>query len=197
MAFISAGAALLGSIIGALATLAATWLNKTLQYNGKIRLFVKIVGSKIDQEPWGFYSIGTELIFKIPIWLDVCSTSGVSRIVRDVNLVAYRDNKAITSFMQIHTYGKEDRIVFGDNESYTLVIPPNSARRFNMLFMLKESELSQENKLFDEIVLRYFDENNCIHAYHLVKLENVWEEGSLNKVKDWITLNKKAKSLLT
>ncbi len=194
MALISAGAALLGALIGAVATLVATWLNKKLQYSGKIRLFAKIVNSKNTQEPWGFYGNKAALSFYVPIWLDVCNTCGISRIIRDLNLVAYLGDKEISSFVQIQAFKKEERIPLGDNESYTLVIPPNSALRFDMFFVLKETELFPENRIFDEIILRYFDENNCMHSYHLIKPEKIWEEGPLKKVKEWITLDKKLKS---
>lgn len=46
IALISTGAALLGAIIGALATIVATWVNKKVQSSGKVSLFAKIVYSK-------------------------------------------------------------------------------------------------------------------------------------------------------
>lgn len=192
MALLSAGAALLGALIGAVATIATTWLNKKLQHTGKVRLFALIVCFEPTQEPWGFYYIDGVLHFQIPIWLDVCNTSGVSRIIRDVNLYAYLGDKEVSAFEQAQAYG-EKRVALGDNESYTLVIPANSARRFNMLFTLSENELSSENKNFDEVVLKYFDETNSIHAYHLTKPEKIWKQGSLKSVKDWITLDRETK----
>jgi hypothetical protein len=194
LVLISAGAALHGAIIGAIATLAATWLNKKLQYSGKVSLFLKIVHSKISGDPWGFYGNNNNLNFQIPVWLDVCNTSGVSRIIRNVGLIAYLGNKEVASFVQIQAFGDENRVAFGDNESYTLVVPSNSARRFQMLFALHENDLSSENKMFDEIVLRYYDERNCIHAFYLIKPEKVWVRGALSNVKDWITLDKKFKA---
>ena len=191
MALISAGAALLGALIGAISTLAATWLNRKLLNSGKISLFAKIVYSKITNDPWGFYGSSNNLRFLIPIWLDVCNTSGISRIIRDVNLFAYNGKKEIASFVQIQAYGEENRITFGDNESYTLVVQPNSAQRFNLLFVLKETDLSSDNKIFDKIILRYFDEKNCSNAFYLIKLEKVWEQGPLKIVKEWITIDKK------
>jgi len=60
--------------------------------------------------------------------------------------------------------------------------------------MLKEEELPTDNKIFDEIVLKYFDEHNDIHAFHLIKPEKIWEHGSLRQVKDWITLDQRIKA---
>jgi hypothetical protein len=103
LAFISAGAALLGSIIGAIATLAATWMGKKIQHNGKVRLFAKIVHSKGKiNEAWGFYKNDDDLglYFTIPIWLDVCNTCGVSRVIRDVNLIAYLGGREVASLIK-------------------------------------------------------------------------------------------------
>ena len=192
MALISAGAALLGAIIGAVATIATTWLNNKLQHVGKVRLFAHIVCFEPTQEQWGFYNIDGVLYFQIPIWLDVCNTSGVSRIIRDVNLYAYLGDKEISAFEQVQAYGK-NRVALGDNESYTLVVPANSARRFNMFFTLSENELSSDNKSFDNVVLKYFDEENSIHACCFARPEKIWKQGSLKSVKNWITLDQEIK----
>ena len=84
-------------------------------------------------------------------------------------------------------------MLFGDHESYTLVIPANSARRFDLKFMLKEQELSSENKEFDELVLSYFDENNRIQAFHYAKVDSCWIEGPLALEKTWKTMNKRCR----
>lgn len=156
-ALISAGAALLGAIIGALATLAATWLNKKVQSSGKVLLYAKIVHSKGEiNKPWGYYKSRDKpgLIMQVPIWLDVCNTCGISRIIRNINLYAYSSKDEVAVFTQIQRSGNgEKAIPFGDDESYTLVIPENSARRFNLYFMLHEQELPPDRKIFDELIL--------------------------------------------
>jgi len=56
IALISAGAALLSAIIGALATLVTTWLNKKVQSSGKVSLYAKLANSKGSiNRSWGFY----------------------------------------------------------------------------------------------------------------------------------------------
>ena len=195
IALISAGSALLGAIIGALATLASTWLNKKIQLSGNVSLYAKIVYSKgKDNLPWGFYRSKnkTGLFMQVPIWLDVCNTSGVSRILRNVNLYAYAGKKEIAPFTQIQRVGEgEEKILLGDNESYTLVVSANCARRFNLNFVLHEEDLPKDKKIFDEIVLTYFDEKNNIHAFHFVKLSDCCVEGQLKIEKHWITMDKK------
>lgn len=197
IALISAGAALLGSLIGAITSLAAVWLTKKAQASGKISLFAKIVYSKNPtHKSWGYYksSDRSGLFMQVSLWLDVINTSGISRIVRNMNLYAYAKKSEVASFVQIQRIGDgESLILMGDNESYTLVIPANSARRFNLEFILHEDEISVEKKEFDEIIVVYFDEKDKIHAFHLIDIDRCWVEGSLPLKKGWITLNKKCK----
>ena len=149
-----------------------------------------------NHQTWGYYTSEREQgrYMAVPLWLDVCNTSGISRILRNVSLSAYSDKKEIASFKQIQRSGDgEEAILFGDQESYTLVIPANSAKRFEMLFALHEAELLSGEKDFDELILTYFDEKNQIHAFHFAKIERCWVNGSLPKPKDWIALNRRCR----
>ena len=192
-AIVSGVIGLSGAVIGALATLVATWLTRKMQASGKISLFAKMVYSKSSADKaCGYYrsQMGPGLYLRIPLWLDIVNTSGVSRIVRNVNLYACSDKKEIASFTQIQRIGDgESAILLGNNEAYTFVIPPNSACRFDVEFMLAERDMSADEKEFDEIVLSYFDEKNRIHAYHLVNVEFCWVEKKIPMEKQWITLD--------
>lgn len=191
---ISAGAGLTGAVIGAGATLLSTWLTKKIQTSGKVTLHVSLVGSEAgDGTTCGFYSggIGEGLIMRVPVWLDVCNTSGVSRIVRNVSLFAYYNKKLVAEFAQIQAVdigGK--RKMLGDQGSYTVVVPGNSARRFSMEFMVKEQDVSKENKQFDELVFTYFDEKDKINAFHFIDVQNCWIEGPMHSEDRWITLKR-------
>jgi len=197
IALISAGAALLGSIIGAVSTLLATWFAKKLQENGTVSLHTKIVHTKGNSnKTWGYYRSQEKqgLYMQIPLWLDVCNTTGISRILRNVNLYAYSKKQEIASFNQIQRIGDgENATLLGDDESYTLVIPANSARRFNLEFILHEQDIPQEHRQFDELVFTYFDEKNNIKAFKLIAVENCWVEGSLPRDNKWISLNRRCK----
>ena len=128
----------------------------------------------------------------VPLWLDVCNTCGISRILRNVNLYAYYGKNEVAAFTQIQRIGDgNEAILLGENESYTLVIPANSARRYDLLFELHEQDIPSGSKEFDEIILTYFDEKNNIHAFHFVKPGRCWVEGPLDYINNWITLNKK------
>ncbi|WP_289292496.1 hypothetical protein [Sporofaciens musculi] len=196
-AIVSGLIGLLGAIIGALAAIASTWVAKKLQTTGKVSLFVKMVYSKSSvDKACGYYRCQNEagLYLRIPLWLDIVNTSGISRIVRNVNLYAYSNKKEIATFTQIQGIGAgEKHISLGDNGAYTFVIPPNSACRFDVEFMLKETELSPDRKEFDEIVLSYFDEKNRIYAFHLMNIDSCWIVKQIPMEKQWIALNKRCR----
>lgn len=180
-------------MIGALATLVATWLTRRMQKSGKVSLFAKMVYSKSSTDKaCGYYrsQLGPGLYLRIPLWLDIVNTSGVSRIVRNVNLYAYSKKKEIAVFTQMQCIvNNGETYVLGNNGAYTFVIPPNSACRFDVEFMLKETELSPGEKEFDEIVLSYFDEKNRIHAFHLINIDSCWIEKKIPMEKQWIALD--------
>lgn len=184
---ISAGAGLLGAVIGASATLLTTWLNKKMQTSGKIALYARIVHlPAANNQTWGFFQNKEgKLYMQVPVWLDVCNTSGISRIVRNVSLTALCKGKEIATFLQIQRY---DTTKFGEDESYTLIIPANSAKRYSLLFMLDEKEIEEENKDFDELILTYFDEKDIIHSFHFAYVDTCWIIGALPREKKWITL---------
>lgn len=195
---ISAGAGLGGALIGASATLFSTWLARKLQLSGKVSLYAKIVHIPTgDHRTWGYYyseKIQQNLYMVIPVWLDICNTSGISRILRNVNLYAYSNGKELVSFTQIQRSGDgASAVPFGENEAYTVVVSANSAKRVSMLFVLHEEDLQKDGKDFDELILKYFDEKNHIHAFHFVTVEQCWVEGSLPTYRDWITLDRRQK----
>ncbi len=193
-AIVSGIIGLSGAVIGSLATLIAIWLTRKLQTSGKVSLFAKMVYSKSsDDKACGYYrsQMGSGLYLRIPLWLDIVNTSGVSRIVRNVNLYAYLSKKGIASFTQIQGIGTgEKHFSLGDNGAYTFVIPPNSACRFDVEFILEERDLSPNEKEFDEIILSYFDEKNRIHAFHLINVDFCWVEKKIPMEKQWFTLDK-------
>lgn len=101
---ISAGAALFGSIIGVLGTLLGIWLNKKMQSSGKISLYARVAYSEgVINRSWGFYesSKGLGLFMQISVWIYIINTSGISRMVRDVNLYACNDGQIIKEFTQV------------------------------------------------------------------------------------------------
>lgn len=190
-AIVSGAIGLLGAIIGAMAVIASTWFAKKLQSSGKVSLFVRTESSKGNVRPGCYLSNGYhELFMRIPLWIEIINTCGISRIVRNLNLYAYADKEEVAAFTQLQDIGYKEEILLGDKGSYTFVIPANSACRFDVEFILRESEVPQNKRPFDEIVLTYYDEKNRIHAFNLPNIDFCWCQGEFKAEKEWITLDK-------
>ena len=188
MALISAGAALLGYVIGASATIMATILNKKMQEKGKVTLYMRHVASNSGKN-WGYYQGSRGMYFRVPLWVDVINECGIPRIIRDINLYAYKEGKEVKEFTQIQRIGDgENAFKFGENEAYTLVIPERSSKRYNLEFMLRKNDINTEEQEFDQLVVMYFDEKNRKYVYNLEKINICWKVGELKNRKEWIQL---------
>lgn len=194
---ISAGAALFGSIIGVLGTLLGIWLNKKMQSSGKISLYARVVYSESAMNrPWGFYESPQDqgLFMHIPVWLDIINTSGISRIVRDVNLYACNDGQIIKEFTQIQKTGNDNRVVYlGSDEAYTVVVDANCSKRVKMEFLLHERNMEVGKENFDEIILGYWDEKNKLYTFHFSQIKRCWVEGKLPMDRKWIKLDRRCR----
>lgn len=193
IAKISALSALAGSIIGALATITSVWLNKKIQESGKVKVFCRFVASKGDGKEFGIYNAGdgSGLIMRVPMWIELCNTSGISRYIRDINIVAFKDGKEISEFTQFQgqNIGKENELSYGNNQAYTLVVEANNTMRFNVEFSLKESDI--ENIQIDTLKMRYYDEKNKCHFKELYKISDnpVWSIRKFEIKKQWIEVS--------
>ena len=196
-ALISAGAALIGSIIGVLGALLGIWLNKKMQSSGKISLYARVVYSEgAINRPWGFYesSQGLGLFMQISVWIDIINTSGISRIVRYVNLYACNDGQIIKEFAQIQKTEDDNRVVhLGLDEAYTIVVEANCSKRVKMEFLLHERNMEVGKENFDEIILGYWDEKNKLYTFHFSQIKRCWVEGKLPMDRKWIKLDKRCR----
>ena len=89
------------------------------------------------------------------MWIEVCNTSGISRFIRDINIVGYIENKEVCEFVQLQgtNLGKKDETVYGDNQVYTFVVEENSTKRFYTEFAIKQFELQEENRNINRLSL--------------------------------------------
>lgn len=197
IAKISALAALLGSFIGAFATLASTWLGQRLRECGKVSVFCRLVGSKSDGREFGIYQSGdgTGMVMRVPMWIEVCNTSGISRFIRDINIVGCIGKKEVCEFVQIQgsNIGKENEDAYGDNQSYTFVVEGNSTKRFYTEFVIKQFELSEEVRNFNCLRVRYFDEKNRKYTKEFYKITDnpLWLIRKFSYKKQWFEAREK------
>ena len=197
IAKISALSALAGSIIGALATLSSTWLTKRLQEKGNVSVFCRLVGSLADGKEFGIYKSDDRsgLVMRVPMWVEVCNTSGISRFVRDVNVVGCIGKREVCEFIQFQAYnlGEQNQVIYGDNQAYTLVVEGNSTRRFQVEFAIKQVEISEKDRNIDSLWIRYYDEKNRKHIKEFYKISDnpVWSIRKFDYKRRWFEVSGK------
>lgn len=189
--------ALLGAVIGVAGSLSTVFLTKAVQKHGKITLHARIVGSRIDaaHRTWGYIQTKQGIAFHVPLWLDICNTSDVSKIVRNVNLCIVKDRTIVADFTQFQGNGTDPRepntTIVGNAGAYSFVVPPNSVLRTEVEFGIKKSDLQPEDQEFNSVYLTYFDEKDCLKVFFLEKIPAPqWIIGELPRSKRWKTLQK-------
>ena len=193
IALIPAIAALAGSIIGVLGSWLSIWIQRSVSKSGKASIYVKFVFSKSAlHKPCGCYKDGDGYpVLHIPLWADICNTSDYPKIIRDLNIAGYANGKEVVSFTQIQAVTGENKeyIPLGNNGAYTFVIPPNSASRFNLEFSLKQSEVDETNKDFDQLILSYANEKNKFFRFLLTDIDDIWKSGEWRHKKQWLAMD--------
>jgi hypothetical protein len=174
---------ILGTFLGAILSVGTIYVTRALDKKGKVKFYGKIVYSGFNDDTWGFHN-GS---FHLPLWLEVQNTSNAVRIVRDVSILLFYNGKEIASMVQCEKVGANKihgEIVFGEDGAYSFVLTPESIKRYKCYFIQKKENIKGQ-AAFDEIKLRYFDENDRIHILAFKKIENCWVEGNLPRDEKW------------
>lgn len=173
---------IIGAAIGFISSIGTTIVTDFMKRQGKIKIFYKVVFSKfLDKRTWGFRDGSEGMVFDVPLWIEIQNTSNSVRVVRDINISLYMDGKEITQMTQI-TKCKDEW--YGNEGAYSFVVEPRIIKKFGLHFAKCKKEMG-ENYQFDEIRLRYYDENNKVKTYSLGKIEQCWELGNLERDGVW------------
>ena len=179
----------IGAIIGFASSIGTTIVAAYLRKFGKLKLYSKIVYSKLRQgQSWGFYKNGAgDIVFEVPLWIEIQNTSNETRVIRDVNIVLFCKGKRVTEMTQMNRLGEDT--YFGNDGAYSFVSEPRSIKKYDCEFEISLSRL-KESCGFDEIRLRYFDESEREKLFPLHEVSNCWEIGSLKKDDNWQLLKR-------
>lgn len=169
---------LIGAAIGFISSIGTTIVTELMKRQGKVKLYYKIVFSKVSNGgTWGFHNSSSELVFEVPLWIELLNTSNTVRVVRDLNILLYRNGKEISEMKQITNLNDT---WYGDEGAYSFVLQPRSMKSYNLEFLIKKKDMGEDFQ-FDEIRLRYFDEKDNKHLLKLITIERCWELGNLNR----------------
>lgn len=201
LAFLLAGSAdtLIGGFIGFFSSFVIMLITRWLDRKGKLRIYAKrtVVDNK---KRWGFHEDGGQSLLVVPLKLEFQNTTGRSRVIRNVDVVPYRNGKEVAKTVQIEytekkraagekvtevttsEYGEEDA-----HNSYSFTLPPNSIVNKKCLFCLKHENVPD----FDELRLDYFDERDRRISLHIDEIAGDWKPRVFEPDLDWVLLKKR------
>lgn len=183
-------------LLGGLISLVSTTLFYIIQRvtdwalinKGKVKIYKKIVYSKIDGSSWGFHGNDNELNFSIPLWIEIQNTKDKKEVLRNMNLYLYRKNKKIGKMKQLNYFTKGNDpvpIYFADEGSYSFLVQPNSMNKFELYFSIRQNHLDID---FDEVRLGYYNTKDKYIEFKLLKIQHPWVIKNESIDDDWILL---------
>lgn len=173
---------MLGFVSSIGSTIVTYWLNRI----GKVKLYTKMVYSGYPRwKSWGFYRKDEDIIFQVPIWLEIHNTSKIPRVIRDVNIDLVNQGKVISIMNQCNDITLEGIVdYYGTEGSYSFTAEPLSITKYKCQFIIRKSEI-KGNPEFNEIRLSYFNERGQKKSYHLRYVNDCWKPGPLDLDTDW------------
>lgn len=193
---------LISALISIIVSCVSSWITLSLPKLKKPKTYVKFVGSRLTESlsSLGYIKTTHGLSLHVPLWLDICNTTGVSKIIRNISLLAYKDSNFVAEFSQCqgntNNPNKPGAIILGDEGAYTTVVPANSSKRLTLQFFLSQRDVSLGVNQFNKLYLSYHDENDNLLSFYLTDIDATWIEGTLVHPKQWISLNESRRVLL-
>lgn len=182
----------IGGLISLVTSMSLLWVQRKLDRSGDLLIFYKMIIHPNGQRP-GFFSQGDGINFIIPIAFDLQNTSNSSKVMRDINILLYKDNKFVVKTMQTYStaHKKGNQVIredyFGNEQhSYSITIPPRGMQTlmFEFFYVIRQVELQKYD--FNNIRLEYHDDKNKRHVLKMRDIENCWVLKEFSYDKDWI-----------
>ncbi len=199
---------LVGAIIGFAGSIIVMLTERALDRKGTIQIFYRKINQRgAKRFGWGFDEyVDGRLGITIPIVFEVQNTSNTTRVIRDLSLLLYSGNSFVEKMLQSsgkhvtrrtgNTVTETKDYLFGaEKGSYSFVLPPRSIQRQECEYCYIIYPEEKEQKFFDTIIARYYDERNNAHTFKFISFDKVWTNEYFEPDKDWCVLDKKLQFL--
>lgn len=166
-----------GALISFLSTLIYRIVDNWLDGKGNVKIYSKrIYNRNLNGKSTGFYSLGSELVLFVPLWVEIQNSKKIPTIIRDFSIYLYRDGIKLSKMKQISDNliakdGVEKSCFYGDRGRYSFIIEATSIMRFELLFSIKSTEFSEK---FDELRIIYFNERDKKVETKFMKIDKPW-----------------------
>ena len=193
-----------GAVIGFIASIIVMIMERVLDKKGKLNIFYRRINQKIANGlGWGFdEGVDGRLFFTLPVYFELQNTSNTTRVIRDLSFLLYSDAEFVGNMHQMGTIRirsskgseitEEKAFSFGaENGSYSFVLPPRSIQRQECEYVFVINPDEKEQKHFNTVVARYYDERNKAHTFRAMAIENCWERKHYEIDEEWLLLTEK------
>ena len=187
----------IGAAIGFVASVGAILIERMVDSCGKVKLYYVLVGGREKHRSYGFsIAQNGDLVFVVPMIIEIQNTSRTARVTRDVCLELYNNGVKVADMLQIFMTGNEvkkngittrtESTDYGtDKNSYSFVIEPRSIQRQLCSFMYSIPDKEKDSETFDEVKLRYFDEHDKKRVFSIRKIDKCWVPAQFHGDDDW------------
>ena len=175
---------LIGSFIGFLLQVIVSTI---LSNRGKVKIYIKSVYNKLFSRTWGFEDSVSGMVFTVPLWIEIHNTTAKKQIIRNLNLVLYKNNSQVAKMTQMNYYEKSNQTFFyGENGAYSFLIDAYEIKRFELFFVTYKKEVSDD---FDEVRISYFDSKDKYHEFKIFEISEPWIISKNKTDDDWRAIN--------
>lgn len=188
---------LIGAGISIVSSFLTLYINKLFDRIGKLRIFYKIVCLPGGEEGGFYIDSDSDMIhFTVPISFEFQNTSNTPRIIRNLNISLYNDNKYISKMIQAESTSNKTlrgselisvkEYNYGANHgTYSFLVSPHSISAYNCLFILSIPTSKVDNYIFDHLRLIYYNERNHKKELFLLNFNGNWRDSLLPCEFDW------------
>lgn len=193
---------IIGALIGLVSSITIIIVERLLDKHGKLRIYYKFsnqIGAAWTG--WGFdEGQGDRLYFCVPVVYEIQNTSNVTRVIRDLSLWLYDDNKKVAKMVQVERHQttikernattEEQEIAFGSEKgSYSFVIQPRSIQRQKCEYITAIDSNEIDNYKFNFVKATFYDESGKQKCFTIRAIDNCWELKRYAADKEWAALN--------
>ena len=195
---------LVGAVIGFVGSIVVMLAERALDKKGTIQIFYRRTNQRgMKKFGWGFDEyVDGRIGFTIPVVFEVQNTSNTTRVIRDVSLLLYSGNEFVGKMFQSsgkhittrtggEVTGTQDYSFGAEKGSYSFVLPPRSIQRQECEYCYVIYPKEREEKAFDTVIARYYDERNKAHTFKVMNIDNVWTKEYFDPDEDWCMLEEK------
>lgn len=105
------------------------------------RIFERSLGKRT----WEFQTTQDGMYLNVPLWIEIQNLSNVLKVMRDVNLLLYKQGKYVAEMHQINRTGnQENSFLYANSGRYSFVIAARNIAKYECHFALKKNDIARK-----------------------------------------------------